>query len=49
MKNESETSPEFQKFDKVVRQVLSVSREELDKREKAWKRKRARRKGPLKK
>jgi hypothetical protein len=40
---------EFQKFDKVVRQVLSVSRKELEKREKAWKRKRALRKGPPKK
>jgi hypothetical protein len=32
---------ESQKFDAVVRKVLSVSHKELVKREKAWKRKRA--------
>jgi hypothetical protein len=32
---------EFEKFDAVVRKVLSVSREELKKREKKWKRQRA--------
>jgi hypothetical protein len=31
---------EFQKFDAVITKVLSVSREELAKREKAWRRKR---------
>jgi hypothetical protein len=33
-----------QKFDTVVRKILSVSHEELKKREKAWKRNKARRK-----
>ena len=33
---------EFQKFDSVMRKVLSVSKEELKKREKAWRRKRER-------
>jgi hypothetical protein len=32
---------EFQKFDATVRKVLAVSRDELKRREKAWKRKRA--------
>jgi hypothetical protein len=32
---------EAQKFDTVVRKILSVSHKELEKREKAWKRKRA--------
>jgi hypothetical protein len=35
---------EAQKFDGVVRKILSVSREELLKREKEWKRKQARKK-----
>ncbi len=35
---------EFEKFDGVMRKVLSVSREEIQKREKAWKRGRARKK-----
>jgi len=35
-------SKEFEKFDQVVRKMISVTREELDKREKEWKRKRAR-------
>ena len=33
---------ESQKFDAVMRKILSVSKDELKKREKAWKRKRAR-------
>ena len=33
---------EFRKFDTVVKKVLSVSHDELKKREKAWKQKRAR-------
>lgn len=33
---------EFQKFDEVVRKMIAVPREELEKREKEWKRKRAR-------
>jgi len=32
---------EFKKFDAVTRKLLSVSHEELQKREKEWKRKRA--------
>jgi hypothetical protein len=40
-----ETEPsEFRKFDDVVKKVLSVSREELKKREKNWQRKRAKKK-----
>lgn len=35
---------EFQKFDATVRKVLSVSHDELKRREKAWKRNKARRK-----
>ena len=31
---------EFERFDSTVRKVLSVSHEELQKREKEWKRKR---------
>jgi hypothetical protein len=33
---------EFQKFDETVRKMISVPREELQRREKEWKRKRAR-------
>ncbi len=33
-------SPEFEAFDNAVRKVLSVSREELQRRENEWKRKR---------
>jgi hypothetical protein len=33
---------EGQKFDAVMRKILSVSKDELKKREKAWKRKRER-------
>jgi hypothetical protein len=35
---------ESEKVDAVVRKVLSVSRQELQKRERAWQRKRARKK-----
>lgn len=31
---------EFKKFDDAMRKILSVSKEELKKREKAWRRKR---------
>jgi hypothetical protein len=34
-------NPEFEKFDTVMKRVLSVSHEELQRREKEWKRKRA--------
>ena len=37
-------SSEAEKFDKVVRTLLSVSREEIQKRDKEWRRKRARKK-----
>jgi hypothetical protein len=33
---------EFEKFDAVMRKILTVSKDELKKREKEWKRKRAR-------
>jgi hypothetical protein len=39
-----ETQSEFKKFDGVVKKILIVSREELRKREKEWKRTRARKK-----
>jgi hypothetical protein len=35
---------DFEKFDNTVRTVLSVSHEELQRREKEWKRKRAQKK-----
>jgi len=35
---------EFKKFDDTMRKILSVSHTELQKREKEWKRKRARKK-----
>jgi hypothetical protein len=41
VKQESEKS-EFDKFDAVVRKMMSVPRSELQLREKEWKRKRAR-------
>ena len=41
MKTETPAS-EAQKFDVVMRKILSVSKDELKRREKAWKRKRAR-------
>ncbi|HEU0046484.1 MAG TPA: hypothetical protein VFQ43_02615 [Nitrososphaera sp.] len=37
-------SQEFDKFDAVMQKILSVSHDELKKREKEWKRKRARKK-----
>jgi len=40
LKQESNT--EFEKFDTVVKKMMSTSREELQRREKAWKQKRAR-------
>ena len=42
MKSNQEPLSEFQKFDAVMRKILSVSKEELKKREKAWRRKRER-------
>lgn len=38
------SNSEFEKFDATVRKVLSVSHDELKRREKVWKRDRARRK-----
>ena len=39
----AKTEPsEFRKFDETVRKMISVPREELEKRERVWKRKRAR-------
>jgi hypothetical protein len=38
---------EFQKFDTAMRAILSVSKTELQKREKEWKRKRAKLKKKL--
>jgi hypothetical protein len=39
----SQTPPsESEKFDAVMRKILTVSKKELQKREKAWKRKRER-------
>ncbi len=38
----SNVESESQKFDAVMRKILSVSKEELKKREKAWRRKRER-------
>ena len=35
---------EFDKFDAVVRRLLSVSHEEIQKRDKEWRRKRAKKK-----
>ena len=40
---------EFHKFDEAMKQILSVSRHELKKREEAWKRKRAKKKRVRKK
>jgi len=46
MRNEvaesGKSQSECQKFDAVMRKILSVSKEELKKREKAWRRKRER-------
>jgi hypothetical protein len=40
----SEEASEFQKFDDAMRKILSVSHEELQRREKEWKKQRKRRK-----
>ena len=37
-------NPEFERFDTTMVKILSVSREELAKREKAWKKRQARKK-----
>ena len=42
MKMDQEQMSEAQKFDGAMRKILSVSKKELQKREKAWKRKRER-------
>jgi len=42
MEHKEQPQSEFKKFDAVMRKILSVSHDELKKREKAWKRKRAR-------
>jgi hypothetical protein len=38
------SNPEFEKFDATVRRILSVSHDELKRREKEWKRKRTKKK-----
>lgn len=40
----SANNPEFEKFDGAMRTLLSVSKTELQKREKEWKRKKAKKK-----
>jgi len=42
MEHKEQPQSEFKKFDAVMRKILSVSHDELKKREKVWKRKRAR-------
>jgi len=42
MQEKEQPQSESKKFDAVMRKILSVSHDELKKREKAWKRKRAR-------
>ena len=42
VKDDTGTPSEFKKFDDVMRKILSVSKDELKKREKAWRRKRER-------
>jgi len=42
MKPTNDELTESQKFDAVMRRILSVSKDELKKREKEWKRKRER-------
>jgi hypothetical protein len=37
-------NPGFEKFDTAIRQILTVSKAELQKREKEWKRKKAKKK-----
>jgi hypothetical protein len=44
MKAETQGPSEFQKFDAVMKKMIAVPRDELKKREKAWQRKRARKK-----
>jgi hypothetical protein len=44
MKKTAETLSEFQKFDTAMRTILTVSKRELQKREKEWKRKKDRKK-----
>lgn len=41
MKASGEPNHEFRKFDETVRKMIAVPRAELEKREKAWKRKRS--------
>jgi hypothetical protein len=41
---EPEPQSDFNKFDKVIKKVLSVSRAELLERDKEWKRKKAKKK-----
>lgn len=42
MKKEEASVSESEKFDAVMRKILTVSKKELEKREKAWRRKRER-------
>ena len=42
MEEKEQSQSEFKKFDAVMRKILSVSKDELKKREKAWRRKRER-------
>jgi hypothetical protein len=42
VRNDMGTPSEFKKFDDVMRKILTVSKIELKKREKEWKRKRER-------
>jgi hypothetical protein len=42
MAENTQEKSESEKFDSVMRKILSVSKDELKKREKAWKRKRER-------
>jgi hypothetical protein len=44
MKSKTKEPSEFDKFDAGVRKILSVSRDELQKREKQWKREQAEKK-----
>ena len=41
-------TPEFEKFDTAMRTILTVSKTELQKREKEWKRKKEKKKAALK-
>lgn len=43
-----DSQTEFQKFDAVMKKVLSVSKKELEKRDRAWRRKRERMKAKKK-